>query len=121
MITSPRGRGRPKSLSPREIVWPIRLSKKEATLVDCKVKSESAARGEWIRNTLLEAAVKFTALTDIGKWGIGTYCGADSVCVNYERADGKRFHRHDYGGILPRFIRLGMAIRSIEKEEAGER
>jgi len=51
---APRGRGRPKSLSPREIVWPIRLSKKEAKLIDRKAKG--AVRGEWIRNTLLEAA-----------------------------------------------------------------
>lgn len=52
----PRGRGRPKSLSPREIVWPTRLTKQEAKLIDRKAKREGAIRGEWMRNTLLEAA-----------------------------------------------------------------
>ena len=50
------GRGRPKSDNPREIVWPTRLSRQEAKIIDCKVKRDEAIRGEWIRNTLLEAA-----------------------------------------------------------------
>jgi hypothetical protein len=50
------GPGRPKSDNPREIVWPTRLSRKEARLIDRKAREDGAIRGEWIRNTLLEAA-----------------------------------------------------------------
>jgi hypothetical protein len=50
------GRGRPKSDNPREIVWPTRLSREEAKKIDRKLKREGVIRGEWIRNTLLEAA-----------------------------------------------------------------
>jgi len=53
---APRGRGRPKSDNPREIVWPTRLSRAEAKLIDRKARREGTVRGEWIRNTLLEAA-----------------------------------------------------------------
>lgn len=50
------GRGRPKSDNPREIVWPTRLSRREAKLIDRKARQDGAIRGEWMRNTLLEAA-----------------------------------------------------------------
>jgi hypothetical protein len=50
------GRGRPKSDNPREIVWPTRLTIQEAKIIDRKVKRSDSVRGEWIRNTLLEAA-----------------------------------------------------------------
>jgi len=50
-----------------------------------------------------------------GKWEIGTYLGAGTVCVNYS-LNGKSYHRSDYGGILPRWLRIGLAIRSINKE-----
>jgi hypothetical protein len=51
-----RGRGRPKSDNPREIVWPTRLSKDEAKIIDRKAKRDGTIRGQWIRETLLEAA-----------------------------------------------------------------
>lgn len=50
------------------------------------------------------------------KWSIGHYYSDDSICVNLE-FDGKTFHRHDNGfGPIPRFIRLGWAIVSLERE-----
>ena len=52
---SPR-RGRPRSDAPREIVWPTRLSRQEAKIIDRKAKQEGRLRGQWIRETLLEAA-----------------------------------------------------------------
>ena len=49
-------------------------------------------------------------------WSIGTYGdGAGSLCVNLD-FDGRRFHRHDFGGVLPRFIRLGKFITELERE-----
>lgn len=48
-------------------------------------------------------------------WDIGTYFGAGSVCVNLH-FDGKTYHRHDYIGIFPRWIRIGWYVRSIERE-----
>jgi hypothetical protein len=48
-------------------------------------------------------------------WTIGTYGGRDSLCVNLDFG-GTRFHRHDFGGILPRAIRIGIFIEQIEKE-----
>lgn len=49
-------------------------------------------------------------------WTIGTYGrGRDSVCVSLDFG-GKRFHRHDFGGILPRAVRIGIFIEQIEKE-----
>ena len=49
-------------------------------------------------------------------WSIGHYCGDSSICVNLTFR-GKTYHRSDYGhSIIPRFIRLGWAIASLEKE-----
>ena len=49
------------------------------------------------------------------QWEIGTYCGKNSVCINMEY-NGKAYHRHDYMGILPRWMRIGWYIRQIERE-----
>ena len=50
------------------------------------------------------------------KWSIGHYYADSSICVNLE-FDGGKFHRHDHGhSLIPRFIRLGWAIASIERE-----
>jgi hypothetical protein len=49
-------RGRPRSDAPREIVWPTRLSRDEAKTIERKAKKEGRLRGQWIRETLLEAA-----------------------------------------------------------------
>jgi hypothetical protein len=51
-----RGRGRPKSDNPREIIWPTRFNKEEAKKIDLKARKEGLVRGQWIRETLLEAA-----------------------------------------------------------------
>ena len=50
------GRGRPKSENPRNIIWPIRLSEEEVTVIDRKAKKTGKPRGSWIRETLLSAA-----------------------------------------------------------------
>ena len=50
------------------------------------------------------------------QWRIGEYCpNADSVCVNLDY-EGRRYHRHDYGSIWPRWVRIGWFVRSIERE-----
>ena len=56
MKTEIKKRGRPKSENPRSIVWPIRLSEKEAAAFDRKAKKTGMVRGAWIRETLLTAA-----------------------------------------------------------------
>ena len=49
-------------------------------------------------------------------WEIGTYSGSkDSLCVNLDFA-GQRFHRHDFGGLLPRAVRIGRFIEQLEDE-----
>ncbi len=49
-------------------------------------------------------------------WSIGCYYGSRSICVNLD-FDGASYHRSDYGlSPIPRFIRLGWAIASIERE-----
>jgi hypothetical protein len=61
-------------------------------------------------------ARKRMALPKSEKWSIGHYYGDSSLCVNLE-FDGRRYHRHDHGvSLIPRFIRLGWAITSIERE-----
>lgn len=49
------------------------------------------------------------------EWNIGCYFSDDSVCINL-KYDGKDYHRHDNGGILPRWVRMGWYIWRIEKE-----
>lgn len=49
---------------------------------------------------------------------IGAYCGPQSLCVNYN-ANGVMLHRHDYGfWPIPKFIRIGWYVRSIQREAA---
>jgi hypothetical protein len=54
--TKKNGRGRPKSDNPREIVWPMRLTKKEAQLIGRKAREDGQLRGQWMRERILEAA-----------------------------------------------------------------
>ena len=50
------------------------------------------------------------------EWGIGTYGGGkDSLCVTLDFG-GRRFHRHDFGGVLPRAVRIGRFIEQLEVE-----
>ena len=49
------------------------------------------------------------------QWDIGTYCGEETVCVNL-RYNGINYHRHDYGGFLPKKLRIGRYIRQVRKE-----
>ena len=50
-----------------------------------------------------------------GEWKIGGYCGPETLCINFEW-DGRKFHRHDLGGVEPRHARIGRMIESIEDE-----
>ena len=50
------------------------------------------------------------------EWSIGTYSGGkDSLCVNLDFG-GQIFHRHDFGGLLPRAVRIGRFIEQLEDE-----
>jgi len=49
-------------------------------------------------------------------WNIGTYSrGRNSVFVRLD-FDGRTFYRHDCGGILPRWMRIGLFVEEIEEE-----
>lgn len=48
------------------------------------------------------------------RWDIGTYSGAGSICVNVE-FKGKCYHWHDYGSLIPRFMRLGWIIERMQE------
>ncbi len=53
---------------------------------------------------------------EVGVWSIGNYGGRGTVCVSFVRNGKIVAHRHDYGGIMPRWIRIGRYIQSIEEE-----
>ena len=84
-----------------------------------KTKSKQKNVAEQVTSSHREQRLVLHSLgiygSEEGEWKIGTYLGAGTICVNYT-LHGKSFHRSDYGGILPRWLRIGLAIRSITKE-----
>lgn len=72
-----------------------------------------------VKNGQLDDPPSGATVKNPAVWEIAHYCGSKSICVNLFYK-GKNYHRHDYGGFLPRWIRIGWYVRSIQNESGME-